>query len=142
MTPTVDRFASDKNYKCKRFFSKIPQEGAIGVNFFTQKLYEEEIYWLCPPPKLVIDVFKHIAHFPNVTVIIVIPVWKCSNFWPFIVCGGFFHPMVEKILICDPFFIPNNEASNLFSGKKKFQTLALLTKTNTFNKQWFFFYVR
>ena len=34
LIPTVDCFASDSNFKCTKFFSKIPQLNTVGVNFF------------------------------------------------------------------------------------------------------------
>ena len=33
------------------------------MDCFTQELYPNEIYWACPPPRLIIDLFKHIVHF-------------------------------------------------------------------------------
>ena len=55
--PTMDCFPSDSNFKCTKFFSKIPQLNAVGINFCM------EIYWACLPPNLVIDLFKHIVNF-------------------------------------------------------------------------------
>ena len=97
LTPSIDCFATDLNKKCKRFFSKIPQEGSLAVNFFTQELYPNEIYWACPPPRLLIELFKHIVHFSNITVIIFVPVWKCANYWPYIVKRGFFSSCDRKV---------------------------------------------
>ena len=44
LIPTVDCFASDSNFKCTKFFSKIPQLNAVGVNFFMQILISTEVY--------------------------------------------------------------------------------------------------
>ena len=92
-----------------------------------------EVYWACPPPNLVIDLFKHIVKFKDVVVIVFVPVWKCANYWPFLVKGNFFHPFIEKFKLCSPNFEPNNSASNLFSGQKNFPCLALLVKSGSEN---------
>ena len=63
LTPLMDCFATDLNKRCERFSSKIPQEESLALKFFTQELYPNEIYWACPPPRLIIDLFKHIVHF-------------------------------------------------------------------------------
>ena len=119
--PSVDCFASNINFKCKKFFSKIPQLDLSGVNFFTQDLLSNEVYWACPPPKLIIDVFKHVVKFDDVRMVLFTPVWKCSNYnWPYIVRGNFFHPVISKFKRSYPCFEANNSASNIFSGTKKF----------------------
>ena len=128
--PTVDCFATTLNRKCKRFFSKIPQEGSLGVNYFTQSLNSDEIYWACPPPQFIIDLFKHIVSYPcNITVIIFVPVWKSANFWPYIVKQKVFHPIIQRFKICKPSFVQYNKSKNVFSGMKNFQSLALLTRS-------------
>ena len=133
--PTIDCFASTKNRKCKRFFSKIPQEGSIGINFFVQQLEINEIYWICPPPHLIIDVIKLLSSYRcNLTVILFIPLWKNSNFWPFIVKNKIFHPIIKKFKICKPKFTPNNSTQNVFDGVKNFQCLAFLIKTKEENE--------
>ena len=35
--PTIDAFATSTNARCFKFFSKIPQVGSLGVNFFCSK---------------------------------------------------------------------------------------------------------
>ena len=96
------------------------------------------MYWACPPPRLIIDLFKHIVQFPNIIVIIFIPVWKCSNYWSYLVKGDFFHPILEKYKICDLGFEPHNVASNLFMGRKKFQSLSLLARPGAHHSQMYF----
>ena len=125
--PTFDCFSSQQNRKCKRFFSKIPQVDSIGVNFFAQKLNSGDIYWACP------DIFKFLSSCKHVKMIVSIPVWKNSNCWPYIVRNKFFHPLIQKFKIIKPTFIPFNGASNIFTGMKKFQTLAVLARSNTNN---------
>ena len=129
LKPSVDCFATAENKKCDKFFSKIPQKSVTGIDFFAQKLISSEVYWACPPASLVLDVFKHIRSFENVTVLLFLPVWKASNFWPVIKENDNFHPLVSRFLLFSPEFVAGNEASNLFSGQKKFQSIVLLLNT-------------
>ncbi len=46
---TVDGSATAHNTKYSKFFSKRPQPGASGVNFFSQSLVTSEVYFCCPP---------------------------------------------------------------------------------------------
>ena len=74
-----------------------------------------EVYWACPPPTLVIDLFKHIVKFKDVAIVVFVPVWKCATYWPFLVKGNFFHTFIDKFKLCSQNFEPNNSALNLFS---------------------------
>ena len=134
LIPTVDCFTSGSNFKCIKFFSKIPQMNSVGVNLFMQILTSTEINWACPPLNLVIDLFKHdIVKFKDVAIVVFVPVWKRANYWPYIVKGNFFHPLIERYKLCSRIFELNNSASNLFSGRKKFLCLALLVKSGSEN---------
>ena len=97
-SPTVDCFASECNKICPKFFSKIPQNGTTGVNFFAQKLNSEESYFCCPPPNLVSDTLKHIFTFRNVVAFVVFPAWKSANYWPFIFNGRKFRKQIKEYL--------------------------------------------
>ena len=74
----------------KRFSSKIPQEESLAVEFVTQELYPNEIYWACPPPRLIIELFKHIVHF------VILLFENAPMEMPYIVRGGFIHRLIEK----------------------------------------------
>ncbi len=50
--PTIDALALAANIKCARFFSKGPQLGTAGVDFFAQQLKPSEVYFCCPPVKM------------------------------------------------------------------------------------------
>ena len=45
VVPTVDCFSSNSNSKCLKLFSKIPQVGTAGIDFFAQTLICSEVYW-------------------------------------------------------------------------------------------------
>ena len=42
---TIDGFATGANKRVPRFFSKYPQKGMLGMNFFAQDLESGEVYW-------------------------------------------------------------------------------------------------
>ena len=79
--PTIDAFASSENAVCQRFFSKWPQIGSEGVNFFTQELRKEEVYFCCPPVKDAGHMIKRLGRFPGVTALVVVPAWEGSTYW-------------------------------------------------------------
>ena len=98
----MDCFSSNSNAKCSKFFSKIPQVGTAGIDVFAQTLTCSEIYWCCPPPRLIIQTIKHILSFVNITSIVILPLWKSSNFWPFIKRNDYFARFVSKYYIFQP----------------------------------------
>ena len=85
--PTVDCFASSTNKICGKFFSKIPQIGSSGVNFFVQDLKVHETYFCCPPTKLVGHTWHHLLNHNELTAILICPVWKSANYWPLLFQG-------------------------------------------------------
>lgn len=132
--PTVDAFSSNVNAKFVKFFSKIPQIGTSGINFFAQRLSSEEIYWCCPPPKFVVRTIKHILSHPNITGIVILPIWKSAYFWPFIRHGKQFAEFISKFLVFQPVFSMSNNCKNsIFFGKKNFSMLAILVNSNNRN---------
>ena len=131
-TPTVDAFASRANAMLPTFFSKCPQIGTAGVDFFAQPLHRDQLYWCTPPVSIVVKVIKHIlSHETPVYAILNVPEWHSSRFWPFLVRGNFFAPFVSQVVFTRPSFIAYNDRSNLFSGQKDFRTISCLI-SNTY----------
>ncbi len=60
--PTVDAMATAENTKCAKFFSKGPQPGSAGVDFFAQRLESNEVYYCCPPVKLAAHCIRKIRY--------------------------------------------------------------------------------
>ncbi len=56
--PTIDLFATADNTRCGKFFSKGPQPGTRGVDFFAQQLKAGEVYHCCLPVKLAAHCIK------------------------------------------------------------------------------------
>lgn len=114
--PTVDAMASDKNFKCSKFYSLIPQKYSDSINFFAQSLNSCEVYYCCPPVKSIIPVIRKVVSSPNVTMILVIPNWPVANFWPYLYPSGKFLPEIKDFLIFTPIF-DQNQPSSLFNKK-------------------------
>ena len=126
----VDAFASEENARCAVFFSKIPQIGGAGVNFFAQGLDSDKTYWACPPVDLVGPTFLHLKRQKNVKAVLAFPVWKSSNFWSIVVKNDELPACVSKFVRFRPKYYPsNNKVHQVFAGKKKFDFLAILIET-------------
>ena len=82
-TCTIDGFATSENKRMKKFFSKYPQVGTSGLDFFSMELLEGEVYWLCPPVKEVVRTINRIRTCGSeIKAIISFPNWKGADFWP------------------------------------------------------------
>ena len=132
--PTIDGFATRENSLLPRFYSKIPQVGTQGVNFFTVQLSCTEIYWLQPPVDMLSKVIGFILQSKKeVLAIISFPEWPLAPFWPMVVRGRRFAPFVRAAVYTNPFYIKFNDASNLFTGRKKFRHISILVNTRFLN---------
>jgi hypothetical protein len=124
---TVDGFATSANRRVDRFFSKYPQCGSEGIDFFAQKLSSKEVYWLCPPVQLVLTTIKHILAIENQVIAYVsFPEWKSANFWPVVKQGARYAPFVRAVFVSNPKYTAHNENSRLFNGKESFRFLTIL----------------
>ncbi len=56
---TVDRFATEKNNKVRKFNSRFSCPGTAAVDAFSQD-WKGEINWLVPPPSLIPEVIRHL----------------------------------------------------------------------------------
>ena len=124
---TVDGFATSQNRKTEKFFSKYPQCGSAGIDFFAQKLSPQEVYWICPPVKLVLTAINHILATENrVLAYVSFPEWKSANYWPIIKQGNKYAPFVRAVYVSDPKYKAYNENSKMFNGRETFRFLTIL----------------
>ena len=127
---TVDGFATSENAVCPTFFSKYPQVGSDGINFYAQELKDSEIYWVCPPVSQVTKGIKHILNAKSkVTALVTFPEWVSANYWTFVTKGDYFAPYIAAACYSRPNFKCFNEASNVFRGYKKFRMITVLINT-------------
>ena len=132
LRPTTDAMATDRNKMCDKFFSALPQLGSSGINFFAQKLSPNEIYWICPPPKVAARVFKHLlAQEDDIRAYMGVPEWKHANYWPMIIHGDSFHKNIIKVFYARPTFQSDNESDTMFRGRKSFRFLIMLVMSKT-----------
>ena len=93
MKVTIDAFATSANKMVDRFYSKYPQIGSLGLDFFAQNLRHEEVYWITPPVTKVLDAINHVLHAEDMVVAFIsFPEWKNANYWPMIIRGQFYAP--------------------------------------------------
>ena len=131
VTATVDGFATRENSLLPRFFSKVPQVGTEGVNFFAQTLSDQEVYWLQPPVELITKVIKFVLQSKaGVIAIISFPEWPLSIFWPFVIKGDHFSPFVRAATYNRPTYMSFNDSSNIFRGTKRFRHISIMINTS------------
>jgi hypothetical protein len=76
---TIDLFATSDNAKCLRFYSRLFEEGALGVDSFAQKWAGERAF-AAPPVSLVIRTIRKAA-VTEMGGILLVPLWKGAKFW-------------------------------------------------------------
>ena len=128
--PTLDAMATFRNRMCEKFYSLLPQYKFSGINFFAQQLNSGEVYWVCPPPKLVVHAFQHLlAQQSNITAYLGFPEWKHSNFWTTLLQGEYYHGCIQKVFYAHPKYNPNNDSDTMFHGKKHFRFIIVLIRS-------------
>ena len=85
-TPTIDRFADQRNRKCPRFNSRFYCPEAEAIDAFTQ-VWSEDINWLVPPLYLVTRTLEYLR-LEQAAGILIVPIWLSAHYWP----------MVQRIL--------------------------------------------
>ena len=133
--PTIDCFASTPSAICDLFYSKIPQNGCAGINFYVQELVSTHVYFCCPPTKEIVYTFKHLISSTNIKAILIIPAWFSASFWPVLHDGCKFRKEISNYLFFSPEFLVFNQTNSLFSRKPNFQMLALVLSTGCTNQE-------
>ena len=133
---TIDGFATSINKKVDKFYSKYPQCGSLGIDFFAQELSPKEVYWLCPPVKSVLTTINHVlAAKKRVIAYVSFPEWKSANYWPVIKQGSSYAPFVRAAFVSSPKYVAYNENSKVFNGKENFRFLTILINNKFIKKQ-------
>ena len=76
---TIDLFASNKNTKCRRFYSNFYCEGTSGIDAFAHD-WTGEVAWLCPPIALLLQTIRKIRG-TSMSGVLFIPEWQTADFW-------------------------------------------------------------
>jgi hypothetical protein len=129
--PTVDCFASSSNNVCEAFFSKIPQTGSKAVDFFSQNLSPDEVYFCCPPIKEAGHMLRRLSRFKGVTALVVLPAWTGSTYWGMIKEGDGYIKEVKRWRIWEPRCQDSGLGRSLFTSGTGIQMWAGLLYTGT-----------
>ena len=109
---SVDCFASSKNCKVPRFYSRFYNPYCLGVDSFAFS-WAGEFCWLVPPVILVTRVIRHVC-LCKCKGILVIPYWPSAPFWPLLVDsqGSF------NLFVIDYLFVENGKDVFLHGSNK------------------------
>ena len=130
---TVDAMAAFNNRKTQVYFSVAPQVESSGLNFFYQELLSNEVYYIHPPVNCISKVIQRIVQYPDITCILVIPVWISHPYWTTFADAGFFKSFVKNVFVHNPLYLSKNNNS-MFSGYKTFPTFFLHIATKEHNQ--------
>ena len=83
---TIDRFASSKNNKIRRYNSRFWNPGCEAVDALTQD-WSGENNWLVPPVFLISRVIRH-ARDCKARGSLIVPLWESAPFWPLLRNGA------------------------------------------------------
>jgi hypothetical protein len=122
---TIDLFASDKNAKCRRFYSNFFCVGTTGIDAFVHD-WSGEVAWICPPISLLLQTIRKIRQ-TRMSGILFVPEWPTADFWTEI-----FGPdskikdPFKAVRSCKPFIIQEeHDSRSPFSGYPKFDFLEI-----------------
>ncbi|KAE8585826.1 hypothetical protein XENTR_v10021466 [Xenopus tropicalis] len=92
--PHIDLMASEKNYKIKHFFSRVPSARAVGIDAFSQNWRNLWAY-IFPPFPIIFKVLRKIL-VSHMDVIAIIPDWPRRPWYP----------LLRRLCICQPLRLP------------------------------------
>ena len=109
---SVNCFASYKNHKVPRFYSKYFNPGSLGVDSLAFS-WVGETCWLVPPVLLVKKVIPHVC-LCRCRGILVVSYWPSAHYWPLLVKRG----GVFKSFVADRLYVENGKDVFLHGGNK------------------------
>ncbi len=116
---SVDRFATDKNSKLRRFNSRFCCPGSEAIDAFAQNWAGEE-NWLVPPPGLVSETVRHLLE-TKATGVLVAPAWRSAKFWPFLFPQGNWAWFLKDFYLVHQggkFLVEGSQPKSIFSPDK------------------------
>ena len=122
---SIDLFASDKNAKCKRFYSNFFCEGTSGIDAFAHN-WSGEMAWACPPIALIIQTIRKIRQ-TKMSGVLLVPEWPTADFWAelFDSKANLKKPF-QEVTTCRPFIVQEvHDRRSPFSGHSKFNFLQI-----------------
>lgn len=120
---TLDLFASNRNTKCRKFYSNFYCLGTFGIDAFSHS-WNDEVAWICPPIREVTRIVKRLKT-SKVTGVLFVPEWKTADYWVeiFDADGKLLWPF-NHVETCRPFIIQGtHDYRSPFVGRVKFNFL-------------------
>jgi hypothetical protein len=90
----IDCFASAANAVTDNFYSLIPQQNSLGVDFFANTPQHPDLY-LCPPVSQISQAFQRILLLKKKRCLLIVPSWPSAAFWPVLFPAGNKHPSIS-----------------------------------------------
>ena len=130
----LDAFASDRNRRLSRFWSKLFSERAEGMDAFSQS-WDNLHLWLCPPVSLVAKAIRFLAASSGCTGVFCVPSWPTSPFWLILVPDGVhFANLVQNYVFFSPKYYSGGAVkSRMFRGVPHWETLAFFASSEVAN---------
>jgi hypothetical protein len=112
---TIDLFADQSNKKVDRFYSNFACPTSIGVDAFCHN-WDNEVAWICPPVKLVIQTIRKIKSTKGKGVLIC-PKWPTARFWPVLFPRGNITEPFTHVAEISPLILQNQRARSILAGR-------------------------
>ena len=130
---TIDGFASSVSRRTYKYISPCPQYDSMDTDFFSHRMLGDQVYYLHPPPKVLIRLVNKIVCYKNVRGCIVMPLWRSHSFWNYVIKANKFAWFVKDFMIFSPFY-ESFSPKTMFQGFKKFKTLVIHFDTSSKNE--------
>ena len=114
---TVDCFANYYNHKLPRFFSRFWNPNTSGVDFFIQKLSNENC--LVVPPVSIASRVLHYLFSQKTNATVVLPLWKSANYWP-LIASKFRQYITGSQTFTGNKVLTHGKSTNLLLGSSRF----------------------
>lgn len=130
---TIDGFASSVSRRTFKYIAPCPQYDSMDTDFFSHRMLGDQVYYLHPPPKLLVRLINKITCYRNVQGCLVMPLWRSHSFWNHVIKANKFAWFVKDFLIFSPYY-ESFSPKTMFQGFKKFKTLVILFDTSCRNE--------
>ncbi len=129
----IDGFASKLNKRTHHYISLLPDNAAIDINFLYHQIDDTVTYYLHPPISCIRWTLSKLVSAPNVSAVLVLPIWPAASYWPFLLDGEFFAWFISEYVIFRPCYAYFSQNA-MFKGYRSFPTLAIFVRTRNFHK--------
>ena len=120
---TIDLFASDRNSKCKKFYSNFYCTNTSGIDAFSHS-WDEEVAWICPHIQEITRIVRKLK-ISRMTGVLFVLKWKTADYWVEIFDDSLLWPF-SSAETCRPFIVQGtHNPRSPFSARTKFGFLQL-----------------